>query len=294
MNDMAFLKSLGTFPHGLSLGSGWGAYELKLMQEGIVEHFVFIDISEAALVTLRANAEKLWLSDRIETRVQDFNFLQLPKNSYDLVCCQNMLHHIINLEECMDTINHSLTAQWIFVIDEAISENKMYWSDAKMACLEMIQALLREKWITTKQYIRTNPKVLTNTCPFECVRSADLYSVIDHYFHDTAIKHVAYSPLFSFWNGISDDTSDTYFDLLEEFDTFMTKHHYLQPNRLFGIYKKSHIPLLISRPWSDKEIQENIGITALNERKLMKLSEKLHKKFPWLYTFIKRLYFKLR
>lgn len=205
-----------------------------------------------------------------------------------------MLHHIINLEESIDSINRSLTSNGIFVIDEAISENKMYRSDAKMSFLETIQSLLREKGIATKQYIRTNPKVLTNTCPFECVRSADLYGVIDHYFHDSAIKHVAYSPLFSFWNGLTDDLSDMYFDILEEFDTFAASHQYVQPNRLFGIYKKSHIPLLPSTPWTEKEIQENIGVTAINERKLMEFSQKLHKKFPGVYNFFKRLYFKIR
>lgn len=239
------------------------------MSEGIVDRFVFIDISEAALTTLRSNAEALGLLDRIETRVQDFNFLTLPENTYDLVCCQNMLHHIINLEESIDTINKSLTADGIFLIDEAINENKMYRSDAKMSFLETIQTMLRERGIATKKYIRTNPKVLTNTCPFECVRSADLYMVIDHYFHNTAIKHVAYGALFSFRNGITNDTSDVFFDILEEFDSFVTERNYLQPNRLYGIYKRSDVPLLPSTPWTEKEIHENIGVTKMNERSLM-------------------------
>ena len=264
------------------------------MQEGIVDHFVFIDISEAALTALRSNAESLGLSERIETRVQDFNFLTLPENSYDLVCCQNMLHHIINLEECMHTINQSLTSTGIFLIDEAINENKMYRSDAKMSFVETIQALLREQGIATKPYIRTNPRVLTNTCPFECVRSADLYSVIDHYFHSTALKHVAYSPLFSFWKGLSDDTSDTFFDILEHFDTFATENNYLQPNRLYGIYKKSSLPPLPSQPRTEKEMKENIGVTALNERRLMQRSQVLQQRFPGIYNAFKRLYFKLR
>lgn len=58
-NDFSFLKSLGTFPRGLSIGSGGGKYELKLLQERIVEHFVFIDISESALIALKHNAEEL-------------------------------------------------------------------------------------------------------------------------------------------------------------------------------------------------------------------------------------------
>lgn len=293
-DEFDFLKSLGTFSQGLSLGSWGGTYELRLMLEWIVDRFVFIDISEWALTTLKHNAEKLGLSDRIETRVQDFNFLELPENTYDLVSCQNMLHHIVNLEESLHAINRSLTQDGIFVTNECISESKMYWTDTKMSMIATISTLLQEKGIETKEFIRTNPRVLTNNCPFECVRSDELYAIIDHYFWEKAIRHVAYGPIQPHWNAISDDRSDEFFDILESFDAFAEKYGYVLPNRLYGIYKKTDAPLLVSRPRSEKEMQEHIGVTAINERALMSWAEKIQKKFPALYNTLKRLYFKIR
>lgn len=293
-DEFDYLKTLGTFHRWLSLGSGGGSYELRLMLEWTVERFVFIDISEQALATLRANAEKLWLSDRIETRIQDFNFLELLENEYDFVSCQNMLHHIVNLEESLYAINRSLTETGIFVTNECISESKMYRTDTKMSFIETIRTLLSERWIETKEFIRTNPRVLTNNCPFECIRSSELYGIIDHYFGKTAIRHIAYGPIQPHRNAISDDRSDEFFDLLEEFDEFTMKNGYVLPNRLYGIYKKSSVPMLSSTPWSEKEMQEHIGVTALNERSLMRRGEKIQKRFPRLYNILKRIYFKVR
>ncbi len=293
-DEFDFLKSLWKFSKGLSLGSGGGSYELKLMEEGIVDHFVFIDISEKALETLRHNAEKLWVADRIETRIQDFNFLELPESTYDLVSCQNMLHHIVNLEECMDSINRSLTSSWIFVTNECIGENKMYWTDAKMWFVKVIQWLLHEKGIETKEYLRTNPDVLTNNCPFECVRSWDLHDIITHYFGKSIVRESAFGHLQHMWHGLTDNRSDEYFDLLELLDGFVAENTLLQANRLFGVYKKSHVWLMHTTPWTDKEMADNIWVNAISERGLMQWWEKIKKRFPALYNTMKRLYFKVR
>lgn len=295
VDEISYLKSLGIqAKKGISLGAGGGSYELGLMKAWIVERFEFVDISEGALETLRGNAEKLWLLERIETRVQDFNFLELPEGAYDFVSCQNMLHHIVNLEESLHAINKCLTADGVFVTNECIGENKMVYSDAKMAFFETIQALLHERSIETKEYQRTNPHVLTNNCPFECVRSTDLYGIIDYYFGENAIRHVAYGHLQHAWNGLTDDTSDEYFDLLELFDAFVAEHGLVQANRLYGIYKKSDKPVLPSTPRSAEEMKQHIGVSAVSERSLMQWGEKLRKRFPGVYNVIKRLYFKVR
>lgn len=71
-------------------------------------------------------------------------------------------------------------------------------------------------------------------------------------------------------------------------------NQYVQPNRLYGIYKKTDITILSSTPRSEKELQENIGVTPVNERSLMKRSEKIQKRFPRIYNILKRLYFTVR
>lgn len=294
MDEFGYLKSLGHFPRGLSLGSGGGSYELKLLQEWIVDHFVFIDISEKALETLRNNAEALGLTDKIETHVQDFNFIKLPENTYDLISCQSMLHHIVNLEECMHMINRALMKDGIFITNECISEDKMYRSDARMAFVAAFQALITEKWMTTKEFVRTNPKVLTNNCPFECIRSQELYDIIQHYFGETAVRDVPYGHLWCWRHGYSENRSDEYFALLEKFDTFVAKNNFVLPSRLFGVYKKSQKPLLHSSAWTKKELEDNIGVNAISEQWLMQWWIGIKNRFPKLYNLLKRLYFKVR
>lgn len=293
-DEFSYLKSLGKFPRGLSLGSGGGSYELKLMAEGIVDQFLFIDISEEALKTLRENAEELGLTEKIQTSIQDLNFLELPENTYDLVSCQNMLHHIINLEETLNAVNQSLTENGIFVTNECIGENKMYWTDLKMSFIDTIKEALKARKIETKEFIRTNPKVLTNNCPFECIRSEELYRVIHHYFGETKIRESLYGHLHHIWNALSDDRSDAYFSTLEEFDSFVKDGTMVRPNRLYGIYRKWTALLLPSSAWNTKEMKERIGVRAWTEKWLIQRWASLQKRFPKLHNMLKRLYFMIR
>lgn len=180
-----------------------------------------------------------------------------------------MLHHIINLEECLHEINQSLTPEGIFVTNECIGENKMYWSDAKMSFVKTFQTALAEKGIESNEYIRTSPTVLTNNCPFECIRSAELYDIIQHYFGETKVKENAYGHLWHARNALSDNRSDTYFALLETFDKFVREEKLLRPNLLFGIYKKSQKPLLETNSWSTSEMKKQIGVSRFSEQALM-------------------------
>ena len=112
--------------------------------------------------------------------------------------------------------------------------------------------------MTTKEYQRTNPQVLTNNCPFECVRSSELHKVIHHYFGKTIIRDAAYGHLQHMRYGLTDNTSDKYFDILELMDRFVAEHHLLQANRLFGVYRKSEAALMKSSPWNKAELQQHI------------------------------------
>ncbi len=295
IDDIWYFRSLGHFKKWLSIGSWWAIFELNLIKKGIVESFDFFDISKKAHETLISNAKKMWIEKKINTYIQDFNFLKLEENKYDLISCQNILHHLINLEEAFYEINKWLHPKGIFVIEEFIGEKKMYRSDTKMSIIKTLQTFLKEKYnIETKRFIRTNKKVLTNNCPFECVRSNEIYDLIQKYFWKNKLKESTFGHIFSSRWWIFKEYNPTFFNILELFDSFAAQNNMVEPERMFGIYRKSKINIIKSKPRTNKEIKENIGINWLNERSLLKLWQKIAKRMPWMADILKTIYFKLR
>lgn len=295
IDDFTYLKSLWYFENGLSIGSGWGEFELKLIKEGIVGKFRFLDISKKAHEKLIKNAKEMWISEKIETEIQDFNFLELEKDRYDIISCQSVLHHLINLEEALFEINKSLKPTGIFVVDDFIGERKMYRSNTRIAMLEVIRTVLKEKYaIQTNEFIRTSKKVLTNNCPFECVRSNEVYGLLQYYFWDSKVKEAVFWHIMNNYWWIMKTYDHRLFEILEEFDEFAAQYAIVSPVRVFGVYKKSDKMKLENRPRSDKEVKKNIRVNRINEKSILLLWQKIMKKMPRLAWLLKKLYFMMR
>jgi SAM-dependent methyltransferase len=92
-------KALGrepeTFTRALEIGAGTGYFTLNLMQAGVVESAVCMDISPGMLETLQRNASDLGLT--VATVAGDAEALPLADGSFDLVFGHAVLHHIPDL-----------------------------------------------------------------------------------------------------------------------------------------------------------------------------------------------------
>lgn len=94
-------KALGSdvapFASALEVGAGTGYFSLNLLRAGLVESVVCIDISPGMLATLKGNADRLGLADRVETVACDAGALPFADESFDLVCGHAVLHHLPDL-----------------------------------------------------------------------------------------------------------------------------------------------------------------------------------------------------
>lgn len=95
----SFIKALGPFKRGLSIGCGSAVVERELLRRGIVARFTFIDISEESLDALKRSLPSR-LRSRVEIVCQDINFIDIA-GTYDFIFCANVLHHIVNLEHVL-------------------------------------------------------------------------------------------------------------------------------------------------------------------------------------------------
>ena len=85
------------FGRALEIGAGTGYFSLNLLRAGLVESVICTDISPGMLTTLKGNAERLGLADRVQTVSCDAEALPFADASFDLVCGHAVLHHLPDL-----------------------------------------------------------------------------------------------------------------------------------------------------------------------------------------------------
>lgn len=292
---LTHLKTLWNFKKWLSIGWWFWEEELALVSNWVVQNMTFIDFSDGSNNILELNAKELWITDRVSAINGDLNFISLTENKYDFIICRNVLHHIINLEECLFELNKSLTSNWIIVIDEYIWPNRFQWTNERLDFIKDFQNKLLNKYdISTFTFKRTNSKTLVNNCPFESIRSEELYNLINYYFWDKAIYEKLYWELFedhSFYYLWEDKK---FYDELVEFEKLANKEYNIKPPRLYGIYKKDKKPLIKTVLWTKQEVKKRIWILPISELWLMKFANTIKSKYPRSYKTLKNIYFGMR
>jgi ubiquinone/menaquinone biosynthesis C-methylase UbiE len=91
-------SSPGPYPRALEIGSGTGYFSLNLIRAGVIGHATATDISPGMLETTRANAERLGISEQLDTVVTDAEQLPFDDESFDLVFGHAVLHHLPDLD----------------------------------------------------------------------------------------------------------------------------------------------------------------------------------------------------
>lgn len=198
LNYLDFIKTLWSFKNWLSIWGWFWEEELSIVSKWIVENLTFVDFSEWSNEILRNNAKRLNIENNVFTINGDLNFIQLEEKKYDFIICRMVLHHIINLEECLFELNKSLTDNWIIVIEEHIVPNRFQRSDERMNFLNKFRIYLKNTFnIDTNDYFVTSKRTMINNCPFEAIRSEELYNIIKYYFYNTKIFESLYWYLYT-------------------------------------------------------------------------------------------------
>ncbi len=188
----AVLAELGLNPiDGVSLGCGSGRAERMLLNQGVCQNFLGIDIADNAVEEASNLAKKEGLACRYE--VQDLNALHLPPNSFDLVVAQTSLHHVLRLEHVFDQVKKALRPGGVFWVHDYVGESQFQFSDERLKIMNDIFRLLpdhlRVNHFTKKtiaKIIRREPGQLIS--PFESIRSGEIKPLLLEHF-DVLVAH---------------------------------------------------------------------------------------------------------
>jgi hypothetical protein len=117
----------------LILGSNEGTVERFLCQWGFAGEIVASDIADKALTRAQAEAERLGYAN-IRHVQADLNTDPLPPGKFDFVIAEGVLHHIANLDRCLNLIREAMNDGAILMAPEftgpyrfQLPEEQVFW-----------------------------------------------------------------------------------------------------------------------------------------------------------------------
>jgi len=270
ISETAWLNILRDFKPlkiGLSLGTGTGRHSEYLQKTGIVLKWVSIDLVKTK--------NELLIKQKRDNKYfpGDLNFIDLPENSYDIILCIGVLHHIINLEQLIYNINKSLKESGVFVVNEYIGEDKWQWEEKKMVLVnEKLKYKFKDEYPALS--VKKRSLAVMNDRPLESIRSSIIPSIIHEIFRDSVISEEIFNPvLYPILNSIGYSYAfkkqllsnhillNSILDFAIQLDSQIDKSDYdLMPTELVGIYKKNHKEYILTAPkWTENEIKAKLG-----------------------------------
>jgi len=125
----------------------------------------------------------------------DLNNISITE-PYDLIIFFHSLHHVENLEHCLDEVYGSLTKDGLVLVVDFVGPDRFQWTDKQIGYAQDLLNLLpdylkkdcsRNAEIIKKEIIRPSIKSVVSGDPSEAIRSSDImdllyakYKVIEH------------------------------------------------------------------------------------------------------------------
>jgi SAM-dependent methyltransferase len=256
-----FLKGqYGRFGRALSLGVGTGWIEEALLKRGLVSTIDLSDLSHSAVEHVSNRLSRLDSKVKINVHVQDANFIRLEPESYDLIVCHSILHHVVNLEHLLYHLNRSLKKTGMLVVDEFIGPSRFQWP--KQVC-DVVDSTVRllTQGRAFRRLVLPERAVMAMSSPFESIRSSELAPLLEFQFQENVIPEQRFMGFLypAIWTLDFSDWEDAGLQKIVEecieLDRTFTKTALLPPCFLFGIYRKSRRQMPTVSPLKDYKIR---------------------------------------
>jgi SAM-dependent methyltransferase len=201
---------------GLSLGCGDGALERDVRKKGVCREVTGIDLSSRALELAATTASDEGL-DGIFYERADFNDLDLEPDRYDIVFFHQAMHHVANLEGCVQQIQKTLRKDGLFYLDEYVGPSRDRWTDALLERGNTVFQTLPK----SVRRARKVPFPIEEEDPSEAIRSAEIVPLIEAGFEIVEKRDYGGNllsvihPLVR-WNTMDEDTHRYYLDRIIE------------------------------------------------------------------------------
>ncbi len=182
----------GKKPIIASLGCGNGHLERSLVSMNC--HFSKIDgfeINPSLVEFANREAARNNIAE-VKYYEANLNALKLPEK-YDLIIFFHSLHHVENLESCLDVVFHSLADDGLVLIVDYLGPNRFQWTDVQLAYAQELLDILPERlkvyisapsgFVIKKTIDKPTIEEVSGGDPSEAIRSSDIIGALRPNFH---------------------------------------------------------------------------------------------------------------
>lgn len=173
------------FDDAVSLGCGDGGLERDLARKGLARRILGLDLAEPALALARDRARDEGF-DGLRYERADFNALRLPRGAHDAAFFHQSLHHVEDLEGCLDTVAASLRSGGLLYLDEYVGPSRGEWRHELLDHAEAALAELPPGVARRPRFRRRLPLPVDWRDPSEAIRSSEILTEVSRRF---AITH---------------------------------------------------------------------------------------------------------
>ncbi len=184
-----------TLARGLSIGSGSGAKEMRLIGLGLVERFDLYEAAEGRVEQGRETARKNGLSDRVTFHlVTEDGFPDVA--GYDLVYWNAALHHMLDVKAAVAFSADVLRPGGVFAIDEYVGPDRFQWTPLSLDAANRLRATLPRRMFENpdapkkpfpRALKRPTVESVVRTDPTESVQSSRIVASVREVFPDAEI-----------------------------------------------------------------------------------------------------------
>jgi SAM-dependent methyltransferase len=231
---------------GLSLGSGDGQLEIAAVDSGICERVVGIDIApERVRRAMERVPERL--RDRVTFVVENLETYR-PDETYDIVFCKSVLHHIEDLEGWCDAFATLLGKQGLLYVDDFIGPDRFQWTDTQLYVINRLLDALPEELrrdlvagdgAPRPPVGRPSVELLIRDDPSEAIRPSEIAGVLATRLQPLDVRDVGGALYHQFFNRIMGnfEPEPALVRMIMEVDFLLTDLGVLAPNYLWGVYR---------------------------------------------------------
>jgi SAM-dependent methyltransferase len=235
-----------TVRRGLSLGAGHGGFERSLLELGVCQEILGIDIREARVDRANASVPDV-LHGRLSFECHNLESWH-PEGEFELVIARDVLHHITRLEDLCETLERHLRPGSLLYVDEYVGPARFQWTDKQLEIISRLLSRLSPALVADlvdpdlgprRSARRPSVEGMIADDPSESVRSDEIpailaarFDVVERRPYGGAVFHQLFNRIMGNFAG-HDDLVRT----LMEVDFLLCDEGVLEANYEWGIYR---------------------------------------------------------
>ena len=235
-----------TLGRGLSLGAGDGAFERSMLELGVCEEILGVDISEARVERANAAVPRA-LAGRLSFECHNLESWR-PGGEFELVIARDALHHLARLEDLCAALEQHLRPGSLLYVDEYVGPARFQWSDKQLEIISRLLARLSPALVADlvdpdlgprRHARRPSVEGMIADDPSESVRSNEIPAILAAHFdvverrpYGGAVFHQLFNRIMGNFAGHEDLVRT-----LMEVDFLLCDEGVLEENYEWGIYR---------------------------------------------------------